>query len=144
MPHAGEKSPAHRPAANSSDLEGKCVWRDASAEAKHNRRWRKDDTHGDSNEQVAECALAGRLWSVGGLSALISVLQLSLAPATVKERRSGQPDAGGETILHTKEQRTVRQDGALSSRGEWTNTGRAYLQKELKAFSQTSLFLSLP
>lgn len=139
-----EKSPTHSPAANCSDLEGKCVWRDASAEAKHNRRWQKGDAHGDSNEQVAGCALAGRLWSAGGLSALISILQLSLAPATVKEKRSGQPDAGGEAILHTKEQTTVFQDGAFSSREEWTNTGRAYLQKELKAFSQTPLFLSLP
>lgn len=96
-----EKSPTLSPAANGSDLEGICVWRDASAEAKHNRR-SKDDIHGDSDEQAAECALAGRLWNIGGLSALRAIFQLSLAPAGVKERRSSQPGAGGGSTAHKR------------------------------------------
>ena len=99
--HTQEKSPVHSPAANVATWKVN-VWRDASAEAKHNRRSQKDDTRGHSNEQVAECALAGRLWSTGGLSALISILQLSLAPARVKERSSSQPDAGRETTAHKR------------------------------------------
>lgn len=56
-----------------------CVRRCLSR-AKHNRRSQKDDAHGDSTEQVTGCALAGRLWSTGGLSVFPALSQLSLVP----------------------------------------------------------------
>lgn len=66
-------------------MEGKRRRRDASAEAVHSRRGQKDDARGDAGERVAERALAGRLWSVGGLGALMSISQLGPAPAGAKE-----------------------------------------------------------
>lgn len=78
---------------------------------------------------------AGRLWSTEGSLCVPAPLPAQPGSQGRMERRSCQPSAGGDTVL---------QDEALSNEGEGINTGRVYLQKELKGFSLISLFQSLP
>lgn len=57
-------------------------------------------------------------WSTGGLCALIAVLQLRLAPTRVKERSSGQPNAGGETTAHKRAEESFRMGHSQVERSE--------------------------
>lgn len=78
-------------------------------------------------------ACRGRHGSFGGIGALMVFWLLSLAPATARGRRSNQPDAGDETILHSME-RTGFQDGAFSSRDKSINTEKALSTERIEGF----------